>query len=71
MDALRNAAGDRQIDLAQPQHLQALDEARIPRGTGGPDRQCGPVMPRFSEISPAGLLATVRGLWWCDQTLVS
>ena len=22
----------------------------------------------LSVISPAGLLATVRGLWWCDQT---
>jgi len=24
-------------------------------------------MPVLSVISPAGLLATVRGLWWCDQ----
>ncbi len=38
VDALRHAAGQRHVALAQPQHLHALDEPGIARGAGGADR---------------------------------
>ena len=38
VDALRHAAGQRHVALAQPQHLHALDQPGVARGTGGPDR---------------------------------
>ncbi len=38
VDALRHAAGQRHVALAQPQHLRALDQPGVARGTGGADR---------------------------------
>ena len=35
VDALRDAAGQGQVALAQPQHLHALDDARVARRAGG------------------------------------
>jgi hypothetical protein len=40
---------------------------RFPAAHAAPMQYAGPVIPRLSAISPAGLFATVRGLWWCDQ----
>jgi len=51
--------------------LDALDHAGVARGAGGAEGVVRPGDTEFSEISPAGLLATVRGLWWCDQNCVS
>ena len=39
----------------------------LPAAQAAPTQYAGPVMPKVSATSPAGLLATVRGLWWCDQ----
>jgi hypothetical protein len=38
VDALRHAAGQGQIALAQPQHLRALNQPGIARRAGGADR---------------------------------
>ena len=38
VNALRHAAGQGDVALAQPQHLHALDHAGVARGAGGADR---------------------------------
>ena len=42
VDALAHAAADRQVDLAQAQHLRRVDQPQVARGAGGPDRVGGP-----------------------------
>ena len=42
VNALRHAAGQGHVALAQPQHLHALDHARVARGAGGADRVVRP-----------------------------
>ena len=37
-NAFRDAAGERDVALAEPQHLRALDQPGVARGTGGADR---------------------------------
>ena len=39
MNALRNAAGNGEIDFAEPKHLQRLNKTRIASGTGGSNGQ--------------------------------
>ena len=38
VDRLGHTAGERDIDLPEPQHLDTLDQAGITRRAGGPDR---------------------------------
>ncbi len=54
---------DREVDLPEAEHLGGVDDAQVAGGAGRSDRVGRPVTPRLSDASPAGLLATVRGLW--------
>ena len=62
VDALAHSPADGEVNLPQAKHLGGVDEPQVARGACRPDR-VGPVMPRLSDASPAGLFATVRGLW--------
>jgi hypothetical protein len=42
VDAFRDAPGERQIAVAQPQHLGALNQPRVAGRTRRPDRIVGP-----------------------------
>ena len=42
VDALRHAAAQGHVAIAQPQHLDALNNAGVSRGTGGPERVVRP-----------------------------
>src|SRR5690606_659030 len=61
-NALRHATGKGHIALTQTQHLSSLDEPRVSRRTGGPNRVMGAPDGHVQRNFPGGIIRDGAGI---------